>query len=65
MIQSQYIHLKTKKVFQVGTVLSNHTKEKSIFWNEIWKSAGKPIAGQLANLRKFTCAKYQWAIKQI
>ena len=40
-------------------------KEKSIFWNEIWKSAGKPIAGQLANLRKFTRAKYHWAIKQV
>ena len=40
-------------------------KDKSIFWNDIWKSAGKPIVGQLADLRKFTRAKYHWAIKQV
>ena len=40
-------------------------KEKYIFWNDIWKSAGKPQTGQLADLRKFTRAKYHWAIKQV
>ena len=40
-------------------------KEKSIFWNDIWKSAGMPNTGQLAELRKFTRAKYHWAIKQV
>ena len=40
-------------------------KEKSMFWNDIWKSAGMPITGQLAELRKFARAKYHWAIKHV
>ena len=39
-------------------------KEKSIFWHNIWKSAGCPATGQLADLRRFTRAKYHWAIKR-
>ena len=39
-------------------------KEKSIFWHNIWKSAGCPVSGQLAELRKFSRAKYHWAIKR-
>ena len=40
-------------------------KDKSIFWNDVWKSAGMPKNGQLAELRNFTRAKYHWAIKQV
>ena len=39
-------------------------KDKSIFWNDIWKQAGKPVSGPLAELRRFTRTKYHWAIKQ-
>ena len=40
-------------------------KEKSIFWNDVWKSADMPRIGQLAELRRFSRAKYHWAIKQV
>ena len=36
-------------------------KEKSIFWNDIWKTSGKPQTGQLAELRKFSKSRYRWA----
>ena len=39
-------------------------KEKSIFWHNIWQSAGCPVTGQLAELRRFSRAKYHWAIKR-
>ncbi len=39
-------------------------KEKSISWNDIWKNAGCPSSGQLADLRRFSRPKYHWAIKQ-
>ncbi len=39
-------------------------KDKSLFWHEIWKNAGCPASGQLADLRKFSRSKYHWAIKQ-
>ena len=38
-------------------------KEKSIFWNNVWKSAGKPATGQLAQLRRFSRTKYHWAVR--
>ena len=40
-------------------------KEKSIFWNDVWKSAGRPSTGQLANLRRFSRNKYHWAVRKI
>ena len=39
-------------------------KEKSIFWHDIWKSAGSPPTGALADLRKFTRSKYRWAVRK-
>ena len=39
-------------------------KEKSIFWNDVWKSAGRPAVGQLANLRRFSRNKYHWAVRK-
>ena len=38
-------------------------KEKSIFWNDMWKQAGKPVSGPIAEIRRFTRTKYHWAIK--
>ena len=40
-------------------------KDKSIFWNELWVSAGKPTSGILFDLRRFARSKYHWAIKQV
>ena len=40
-------------------------KDKSIFWNELWVSDGKPTSGILFDLRKFARSKYHWAIKQV
>ena len=40
-------------------------KNKSIFCNELWVSAGKPSSGQLFDDRKFARYKYHWAIKQV
>ncbi len=33
-------------------------KDKSIFWNDVWKNAGSPDNGQLADLRRFSRSKY-------
>ena len=38
-------------------------KEKSIFWNDVWKNAGKPVDGQVAQLRRFSRTKYHWAVR--
>ena len=32
-------------------------KDKSIFWNELWVSDGKPVSGVLFDLRKFAIRK--------
>ena len=39
-------------------------KEKSIFWNNVWKSAGRPATGQLIQLRRFSRSKYHWAVRK-
>ena len=40
-------------------------KEDSIFWHNMWISAGRPQVGQLTENRKFSKYKYKWAIKQV
>ena len=40
-------------------------KDKSIFANDMWKQAGKPVSGPLAEMRKFARTRYHWAIKQV
>ncbi len=40
-------------------------KDKSIFWNDVWKNAGSPDSGQLADIRRISRSKYHWAIKEI
>ena len=40
-------------------------KDKSIFWNDIWKNVGSPKTGQIAQERKSARYKYHWAIKQV
>ena len=40
-------------------------KEKSIFWNNVWKDADSPPHGQLAELRKFARKKYHDAINYV
>ncbi len=40
-------------------------KDKSIFWNDVWKNAGSPASGQLADLRRFSRSKYHWAVKPV
>ena len=40
-------------------------KDKSIYWTELWKSAGCPPNGQFAAERRFARYKYHWAIKKV
>ena len=40
-------------------------KDASIFWNDMWKQAGKPVSGQLAEERRLARIRYHWAIKQV
>ena len=40
-------------------------KDKSIFWHDVWKSAGCPANGHLADLRRFSRSKYHWAIRKV
>ena len=40
-------------------------KEKSIWWNDVWKAAGCPSIGQLADVRRFARTNYHNAIKYI
>ena len=42
----------------------NEYREKAMFWHDIWKSCGRPVSGQVADLRRFTRTKYHWAVKQ-
>ena len=39
------------------------SREKSIFWNEMWKQAGCPQNGHIAHIRKSTRIKYHKAVK--
>ena len=39
-------------------------KDKSIFWNYLWKSAGCPAAGTLHHIKASCKLKYKLAIKQ-
>ena len=38
-------------------------KDASILWNDMWKHAGKPANGPLAEKRRCARTKYRWAIK--
>ena len=40
-------------------------KNSSILWNNIWKSAGSPIVGELYNMKNFTKRKYHASIKYV
>ena len=40
-------------------------RDKSIFWHNIWKDAGSPRQGELANVKRFASYKYHWAIKTL
>ena len=40
-------------------------KDASILWNDMWKQAGKPTNGPLAEKRRCARTKYHWAIKQV
>ena len=40
-------------------------KDKSIFWNNVWKNAGSPRQGQLADERRFARNRYHWAIRKV
>ena len=37
-------------------------KEKSIWWNDVWKTAGCPSTGQLADIRRYSRTNYHNAI---
>ena len=40
-------------------------QDKAIFWHNMWKSAGSPQHGVLADLRRSTCTLYHRAVKQV
>ena len=40
-------------------------REKAMFWHNIWRNAGKPHSGQLANLRRSTRAHYHRAVRKV
>ena len=40
-------------------------KDKSTFWNDIWKSVGCPTNGEIASIRRTTKARYHQAIRYI
>ena len=40
-------------------------REKSIFWHNTWKNAGRPRNGPIADARRFARTKYHWALKQV
>ena len=59
------IHTNRKKGIHGWNDFVKPYKEKSIFWNNIWKDAGSPHQGELANVRRFARYKYHWAIKTV
>ena len=40
-------------------------KDKSIFWNNVWKNSGSPKVGQLADERRLARNRYHWAIRKV
>ena len=40
-------------------------KDRSIYWTNLWKSAGFPPNGPFADERRFARYKYHWAIKKV
>jgi hypothetical protein len=40
-------------------------REKAIFWHNIWKNAGKPHSGPLADLRRSTRAHFHRAVRKV
>ena len=40
-------------------------RQDSLFWHAVWISCGRPPTGALANLMRFTRAKYHRAVKDI
>ena len=52
-----------KGIMNWNTIVQPY-KDKSIFWYDVWKSAGCPANGQLADLRRFSRNRYHWAIRK-
>ena len=40
-------------------------REASLFWHSVWRSAGRPAAGELFNIMKATRNKYHHALRKI
>ena len=40
-------------------------KDKSIFWNNVWRNSGSPRVGQLADERRLARNRYHWAIRKV
>ena len=46
-----------------GELVAEH-RDKALFWHQVWVSAGRPVSGQLADLRRSTRRKYHWAVRK-
>jgi hypothetical protein len=40
-------------------------REQAIFWHSLWKNAGSPCNGVVADIRRTTRARYHLAIKRL
>ena len=38
-------------------------RERAIFWHSIWKECGSPINGVVADIRRYTRARYHYAVR--
>ena len=40
-------------------------RDNAIFWNNLWKDAGCPALGSVADIRKKTKSKFKYAVRRL
>ena len=40
-------------------------RDTAIFWNNLWKDAGSPISGSVADIRKKSKSRFKFAVRQL
>ena len=62
--KTQKLTAKKKSISGWNKYIKEH-RERAIFWHHLWKSAGSPQSGLVANIRRSTRAQYHCKVKHI
>ena len=55
----------SKKSLPGWNKLCKEKRKSALFWHRVWKSAGRPRTGELAQMRRYTRSKYHKSVKYI